>query len=165
MSLYWLQRIYDKLVSGVSVTQVEKDRTITNLPSDMARKAYYDRNSALSLLTWSGYVTSHAQTVRWTYTVPEGKTAMHTFLTGLVYIDIATATKFCQPVWEIQKYEDIFRSVVLQTFTQADGYFSQLVNNANFALFEGDAIRGTTYHNDTIGHGFFFSSILTEFDA
>lgn len=29
MRIYWLQRIYDRLVSGLLVTQEEKDRTIT----------------------------------------------------------------------------------------------------------------------------------------
>jgi len=154
---------------NATVTQAEKDRTITGTatvtPSgDMARKALYDRTSELIHKYWSGYESTHGVTVRWTYTVPDGRKAIHTFLSGIMFIDIATADKVCEQTWEILKAGGAFTPVVQQLFIGTDGYFSQLINNASFTLFAEDGIRGVTVNGDTTGHVFSSSSVLTEFD-
>jgi len=154
---------------NATVTQAEKDRTITGTatvtPSgDMARKALYDRTSELIHKYWSGYESTHGVTVRWTYTVPDGRKAIHTFLSGIMFIDIATADKVCEQTWEILKAGGAFTPVVQQLFIGTDGYFSRLINNASFTLFAEDGIRGVTVNGDTTGHVFSSSSVLTEFD-
>jgi len=154
---------------NATVTQAEKDRTITGTatvtPSgDMARKALYDRTSELIHKYWGGYESTHGVTVRWTYTVPDGRKAIHTFISGIMFIDIATADKVCEQTWEILKAGGAFTPVVQQLFIGTDGYFSQLINNASFTLFAEDGIRGVTVNGDTTGHVFSSSSVLTEFD-
>jgi len=141
------------------------DLKATVTPSgDMARKALYDRTSELIHKYWSGYESTHGVTVRWTYTVPDGRKAIHTFLSGIMFIDIATADKVCEQTWEILKAGGAFTPVVQQLFIGTDGYLSQLINNASFTLFAEDGIRGVTVNGDTTGHVFSSSSVLTEFD-
>jgi len=184
MSLYWLQRIYDKIKSGLSVTQVAKDRTITGTatvtqvakdrtitgtatvaPSgDMARKAYYDRNATSVVKHYAASLGSHAFTVRWTYTVPENKIAIHEIIHEWFSTSVATATKTVQTIHQVY-YVDAWFGISNPVFVYGAGYTLSNTITATFTLVYGQAIRGQTYSNDTVNHGIALASILTEFDA
>lgn len=171
-----------------TVWQDAKDRTVTNAtaanlkaevsqgtaaslkatvtPSgDMARKAYYDRNSSLVVQKYTtSSVGSHANTDRWTYTVPADRKALHSVLHGSIDVDVATADKWLTVRWHAMEFGGEWSRFAAVVHTKADGLSSTMTVTATFALNEGDAIKLVTFSDDTVNHGMRGTSLFTEFD-
>lgn len=152
------------------VTQKAKDRTITNTvtvaPSgDMARKAYYDRNLLVVANNYEGSLAAHTDTVRWTYTVPDGKKAIHGIFAGEVSTKIDTDTKFAQSWAGVTPFGGAFAKVFIVMLSVLDLFSISKVVTATFALTEGDVVQGKTKNTDTVAHWLQVASIVSEFDA
>jgi len=136
------------------------------LIGDVARLEYYDRSPSLPACNWDGYDAAHAWTQRWSYTVPNGRKALHQSLAMLSLPDIATSGCNSQvgiyyrfsavDTWHLLAY-------IIQTY--GSGYCASLTVAAPFVLFAGCQLRGMTYHNDSITHNYNLSSLVVEFDA
>jgi len=130
---------------------------------DMARKAYYDRNMNMVVSAYAASVAAHAWTVRWTYTVPADHSAMHAFGRMRGAVAIATATKLCG--FNLEMYDGSSWGTVASLFHYDNSGTESILHIAlPIALAAAEAVRGSTYSNDTVNHTLDIGSYQTEFD-
>ena len=132
---------------------------------DMARKAYYDRNSENESQYYSANVgAGSGNTVRWTYTVPSDHKAMITFYMLRVYAAIATAGRIAVVYMELQPSGGSYGILNILYHLQAAGIASFDGRNDTTIMFDGDAIRCSTENTDTIAHVIAGGQTIVEFD-
>ena len=129
----------------------------------MARKAYYDRNPLAIVKEYSGNLSAHDWTIRFTYEVPTDRTAFHTYLYGQVYPDINLAGKYALLNYQIDA-GDSFKTYNRLFHTDTSGYLTSLNVATPFILLAGHKIRCQSFSDDDVDHQFKIACLLTEFD-
>ena len=133
---------------------------------DHLRKAYYDRNPIPIVKTWGQLVPAHVLTERWSYTIPDGKKAMHNVFYEQIFGTIATSGKSAITIHEIS----IDKGSTWNIYGKLEAVFGgpnsiQDLMTLTFPLSAGHQIRASTFHDDTVQHFIRVFSLLTEFDA
>lgn len=132
---------------------------------DLARKAPYDRNFINRLADgtcfWGGQAQAGTnETVRWTYTVPEGKKALYTLAVLLTYTPIATEGKQVQVFIKIENIVEVY--LAHYSMTEPAKYSTTILQGIADA---GTTLSGRTANNDTINHWTNVGLEVIEFDA
>jgi len=167
-----------------TVTQAAKDRTVTGevdigdvskgtqtndvevtpgSGADLAREHYYDRNPAILVYDWNISSGNHANTVRWTYTVPTGRKAMHSFIhehNDPAINDAGTAARTKLELYDGSAWSML--NICVLNFGDGSGVY--IDQSAPFIMIEDNIIRGLSYNSDSINHYNNVTCILTEFD-
>jgi len=134
----------------------------------VARPAWYDRNPTPINAWYEADTTPHAETERWTYTVPAGKKGFVEFLSlyarrylvatallaafGIIYYRPSGGTE--RKLTQVYLYDNTLGKETSQVIGQG------------ITMGPGDRIRGTTLDNSTGGGITFFLTMKgTEFDA
>jgi hypothetical protein len=135
----------------------------------ISRPAWYDRNPIVKCDSWLGTSTApHAETERWTYTVPAGKKAFLETLSMRMQRSSAASTGGTAVAWVgvypsggVPKYL-AFCAIVTNTVGDKD---SSIVGQA-IVMKAGDIIRARTSDLSTGGAiDYFLAYKITEFDA
>lgn len=123
-----------------------------------------DRNPATVVRSYAaGGVGPHAETNRWTYTVPAGRRAAVTFLEADVFRDSAATTLGVITVSVYYNTELVLRSIVWNNTVGARDF--KLMTGL-MVLNPGDTIRATTSDTSTGGSANYrISAMIVEFDA
>jgi hypothetical protein len=110
-------------------------------------------------------ISSHSWTTRWTYTVPNEKSYNNGCFYGNVRTAIATGGQQVAVNVDVSTNAGVnwygiwYVYHTSTTLVRVDETLTAL-----FSLKETDAMRGRSYHTDTVTHGLTVASIGTEFD-
>jgi len=138
-------------------------------PTVLARPAWYDRNP---LTRWQTYIGSnvgpHAETTRWTYTVPAGKKA--TVELTYLYVRRASAPTTASQISVDVKFTPSGGSaatvVRAETFTAVTTDVISITNPIAMFLGVGDVLAVTSSDASTGGTvNYILTAKITEFDA
>lgn len=133
---------------------------------DMARKAFYDRNAISNLNAYkTSGIGAHAETVRWSYTVPANKKCNHTMFSSYVTVAIATAGRFLRLRYGLTPSGGSIYIIDVMIFLSATLPTAAQVDTASFTMVEGDKLDGRTFHDDTVNHAINVVSLSTEYDV
>lgn len=137
--------------------------------ADLAREHYYDRNPSVVIYEYHiSNITNHSFTVRWTYTVPANRKALHGIWFAESYRTVVAAAASINSSIECSNdagstYYKIAKCLHFNGSVPA--FETNITLTASFTLVESDILRGFTSHNDTgVVHGHTTTSILTEYD-
>lgn len=135
--------------------------------TDLARNAIYDRNSQTIAENYtSPSLQPHSWTVRFTYTVPSNRKCFHTQLFTYIASIITTAGRTARERIEFKESGGsyVYYCQYIMDDRTAHGERIHQTLPSTFYMIEGDAVRGSTYHNDTSNKYFSITIMLVEFD-
>lgn len=153
-----------------SIARTVTNATAANLkaevtPSgDMAREHYYDRTPLAVMEYYSATLGSHSLTTRETYTVPANKSAQHSVIMGAILIEIATALKQCNLLYNVNIGGAGMQTYARVSHYEASGRATEQTITITYFIADGDSVEIQTNSNDTIDHAFRAAILLTEFD-
>jgi hypothetical protein len=135
----------------------------------IGRPAWYDRNPSQVLLWWTvNNQAPHAETVRWTYTVPSGKKAMLEALDGLICIITAATTAGRRSIYVKLTRPSVGSAFIfnLQILTNNVGDVQTKGLGTSLLMLAGDILEGYTSDGSTGGTADYrLMAKITEFDA
>jgi len=132
---------------------------------DVARKDYYDRNAIPIQISYNGTLPNHTWTIRWTYTVPTGKKAIHTLLTDIIFSAVATSGQYAAIMRQYNSTTAGVNQISMLVHYLTTAKATCQTVTAQLFLKAADYINGWTYNDDTISHNFTLGSSFVEFDA
>lgn len=131
----------------------------------LSRPEYYDRNVATIVKEWYGTILAgETWVVRWSYTVPSDRKAIHAIIFGYVQGDIATSGRMAVATWEVQAPPAVYARYAEIVHYYGCGFVSYFTVTVTFPLKPGAVVRSRTTSTDTIDHAAGITALLTEFD-
>ena len=134
-----------------------------------ARPTYYDRNGVSLAYEYTSYgIAPHAETQRWTYTVPAGKKAyVETFRAFVYRITAATSpNRYAAAIFVNPSGGGSYKIIEATSYSNVADTSQVLNVGGSILLFAGDQIAGYTLDASTGGTLIVSVSIkVSQFDA